>query len=626
MPRTKKATPAKPNAIIASAARVQGRSALRSTPQNQGNSEPWQTEAWSMLDSVGELEFYRIWKSNLMSRVTLTLVEYVPGEDGTLGPVPINLQGAELDEDQQRAVDAHNALFSGDAGQSQMMAALGGLLSVPGEAWLFGIVEPDLTDPDAPDQWRVLSQEEVRAVGDHWEVDRGDSRVEKYAMGDEEAGTDPEAIAIRIWAPHPRKAAYATTSVRSALPILRELRGLEQRTSADIDSRLMGNGLLVVPAEATFTTPNDKDDPDDPSTDPLMAGIIDIAITAIKDRNSPAAVAPGIIRAPANTIEHIKHITLSTPFDEKTLDLKNADLLRLSTSLDCPGDVLTGMTDVNHWSAWLLDDNNIKAHVEPQAELIVNALRTRYLWPALQGEAPTFDPALRRFGYLADTSALRARVDKSPSAQYLYDAKVITGAALARELGGFGGEDLLDPTSDEWQRRWLETAASGSVPPETTVKALQLLGVPVPDAPDAAAPAAVPAPPAPPELPPSNGVPDTKPGDGGGTEPAAPPAAAAATLLVASDLVCQRALERARNRVAKRSRSGVLRPVPAEQLSTCLAGAWEQVPWVAQVSGVDEEKLTAALEAYCSAVLTQGVAHDRRTLGRVLRGKGLIGG
>jgi hypothetical protein len=278
------------------------------------------------------------------------------------------------------------------------------------------------------------------------------------------------------------------------------------------------------------------------------------------------------------------------------------------------------MTDVNHWTGWLLDENNIKAHIEPLAEVIQHAVRTRYLWLALQGAADRFDPALRRFGYEVDTSALRQRVDKSPQAAYLHDQFVITDAALARETGNFAGDDLLVPGSEEFKRRWLEKIASGTASPETVVSAMQKLGLPVPDAPDpTTTPAAVSPPP-------------------GGAPPAieAPPAPVedrpipeqqqAATLLVASDLVVQRALERARNRVTKRSRSGALRPVPADQLDTCLAGAWEQVPMVASAAMVDETRLTECLDTYCRAALTEGAPHERMVLGRFLRARGLISG
>ena len=73
MPRPKKQHDG-PNSVIASAARVQaGRKKNR--PKSGANGEPWQTEAWLMLDTVGELEFYRQWVANACSRVTLSAVE-----------------------------------------------------------------------------------------------------------------------------------------------------------------------------------------------------------------------------------------------------------------------------------------------------------------------------------------------------------------------------------------------------------------------------------------------------------------------------------------------------------------------------------------------------------------------
>jgi hypothetical protein len=583
-----------PNSIIASAARVTSRKS-KQIPQNAG-AEPWQTEVWNLLDSVGELDFYRLWKANLFSRVSLRVVEVVDGQDQEVTSGP--------------AWDAHQALVGGDAGEAQLMAGFGSLLSIPGEAWLFGIVAPDLTDPETPDQWRVLSNEELTEQGGMWVVDRGDGQPERYRQGT--ADQEPEAIAIRVWNPHPRRAVLATSSVRAAIPILRAVRALDQRQGAEIDSRLAANGILVLPQEASFVSagPNvDPGNPTDPSQNPILAGIIDAAMTAISDRDHPAAVVPSIVQMPGDYIQYVRHITFTGTLDDKIIEKQDSYLGRLAKSLDCPGEVLTGMVDVNHWGMWLLDENNVKAHLEPGCELVVNALTTRYLWAVLQGQAERLDPALRRFQYRYDTSALRQRPDKSQPAAYLHDKLVITDAALARETGGFGGDDLLDPTSDEYRRRLMEQVAAGTAPPNAVTWALQQLGVGVPDPVEATAlpgaPAALPSPDAP---------------AGDRTLPVTPgaPGIAAAALLVPAHLMVTRALERARNRVTNRSRSGALRPVPAEQMDACLAGAWEQLPLVAAAVGVDERRLRDALETYTRTLLAEGRDHNPDRFGPYL--------
>jgi hypothetical protein len=599
MPRPSKAPPAKPNSLIASAARITNRKVRRPPQEQGGNSEPWQTEVWGLLDQVGELEFYRQWKTNLFSRIKVAPVEVLA--DGIEKPVT--------------------------AGMASMMGALGGLLAIPGEAWLFGRVADPTGDPEEPDQWRVLSSDEVTSTPGRWQIDRGDGDPETYAMGDPDAGTEPEAIGLRIWNPHPRRAVLAQSSCRSAIPVLRQLRALEQRAGAEIDSRLAGAGVIIVPSEATFSTPPTDGEPDDPNLDPLVAGLIDIAVTAIQDRNSPSAVAPGVIRMPGQYIEHVKHLTFNALLDDKLIEKIDAALKRLGTSLDCPGEVLNGMVDVNHWTGWLLDENNIKAHIEPGAETVVQAVTSKYLWPALQGDMPRFDPSLRRFQYRYDTSALRQRPDRSQQAEFLHDRVIITDAALARETGGFEGTDLLVAGSDEWKSRWLEKIAAGTVPPETVVAALQELGLDLPTPPDAG-PAAMPPGP---EVPPAIEAP-SPPGPAGGPpeQPATPPAAAAvepvlpsqrdlraAALILGCEPIVYRAIERAWNKAGKRGRTR--RPIARHQLDACLDGAWDRLPRVAAVLAVDEERLTEALNHYTRAVLSTGEEHSDDVFARVLQ-------
>src|SRR3546814_3591580 len=42
------------------------------------------------------------------------------------------------------------------------------------------------------------------------------------------------------------------------------------------------------------------------------------------------------------------------------------------------------MSDLNHWNAWISDENNLKVNTAPGAELIAGALTTGYLQPRLR--------------------------------------------------------------------------------------------------------------------------------------------------------------------------------------------------------------------------------------------------
>lgn len=599
MPRPKREPVEKPNSLVASAAQITSRRRV-GVPKESGTGG-WQAEAWTMLDMVGELEFYREWVANALSRVTLWVSE-------------VNAAGETVKTAEPLPLAALAALYDGDAGQPQMLGSLGGHIAIPGESWLVGLVEPPKT-ADGPDTWRVLSRDEVKSEGSTWVIDRGDGEVERYEDGSRE-GVPAQALVIRLWSPHPRKWAEATSSVRSALPILRELVGLSKKVAADIDSRLAGAGVLFVPSEMTFTSPLPGQAAEDPAGDPFVTALTDAMVAAMSDRGSPASVAPIVVKAPAQYLDKIKHITFWSEFSAEARELRGEAITRLASSLNVPAEVLTGLGDSNHWSAWLLDESAIKMHIEPLVGIITHGLTTRYLWPILQGNAPTLDPTMRRFKIEGDTSALRQRPNRSAEAQALHADMVITNEALARETG-FDTNDLLNPASEEYRQRMLQKTAQGVTTADVTVAALAQLGIPlVPKAsevdaatPTATGPQAVGPAPEPPAV--------------EQRQPPAQDAAAAiaqartAALVLGAEGIVTRALEKAWNKAGKR-RGGVRQPVPADQLDSALHGAWDRVPRVAAMTGVDPDRLLDTLNTYTRTLLATGAEHAPTEFAQVL--------
>ena len=469
----------------------------------------------------------------------------------------------------------------------------GASVAWPRGAWLCGLLEPP-DDPDGPDMWRVLARDEISEVGTKWQIDRGDGEPELY---------DREAVYVtRIWQPHPRRGVHANSSVRSALPILRELVGLSKRQAAIIDSRLAGNGILAVPTEITFAAPTSgdpeegEDAENDEQQDPFMASLIETMVAALENQGDASAVVPLVIKAPAEHLDKIKHITLSSMLDEKAIEQRKEIIGRLANSLDVPAEVLLGLADVNHWTGWLLDENAIKMHIEPILGTITRGLTTRYLWPVLQGKAERLDPALRRFRIIGDTSALRQRPNRSAEAGTAHAALTITNDAWARETG-FETDDLLDPASEEFKQRVLVNLALRGTP-EVAVAALDALGIVL-------------------------DVPEPTPLPGATTAPAAPAVeqrdprdlpeqSQAAALLAASEALVDRAVERGWNRAGRRG--AVRRPVDEDRLDACLADVWGLVPRVAALTGVDAARLHGTLDTYARDLLRTGAEHDPHTL------------
>jgi hypothetical protein len=140
--------------------------------------------------------------------------------------------------------------------------------------------------------------------------------------------------------------------------------------------------------------------------------------------------------------------------------------------MDMPPEVLTGTAEVNHWGAWQIEEAAIKAHTEPLLEVIVASLTTGYLHPFLQHEGVE-DWA--NYTFEADTTALRLRPNRSKEAFELWDRGALNVRTLLAE-NGFNPE--TDQPDEKERILWyLAKVAGGSTTPDQVAAALQKLGV-----------------------------------------------------------------------------------------------------------------------------------------------------
>jgi hypothetical protein len=203
-----------------------------------------------------------------------------------------------------------------------------------------------------------------------------------------------------------------------------------------------------------------------------MSEWIEIAATAIQNPGTASAVVPIPLVGPADALAAVKHVDFTLKIDEKIIEKRDSAIKRLATKLDMPAEVLLGMGDVNHWSAWQLEEGALKTHIAPVAELICDALTRGYLQPRL--EASGEDPAQWVVWY--DMSELALRPDRSGNAKDAYDRLEISGAALRRELG-FDEDDA--PEDDELKAQALKVIIK-TLPSGAASALAQLTGEEVP--------------------------------------------------------------------------------------------------------------------------------------------------
>jgi len=468
------------NSITASAVRITNKT-VASTSFRRTTHESWQDDGWSMYDLVSELRFVATTLAQRTSKAKL-FVGTVANDPGT-DPIPTE------DESKKQIL---SALGDGHLGLSRLVERLTINLFIPGDGWLVGIPKDmleeseaerdarevgngttpanqrgygEITSPQRVDRtpkdpaaevddepldqstlddldWRMLSIAEVQFMqGDLVQLRLGPTEQEIVRARPD------DLYLIRVWRPHPKYWWSADSPTRSALPVLRELVGLTMHISAQVDSRLAGAGLFVVPESASRAAKRAQGIPDDSPEDPFTDALIQSMLTPIGDRSNASAVVPLVVTAPDDVADKFHHITFDKPLDTEARPLREEAIRRLALGLDAPPELLLGTDGMNHWGAWLVQEEVVTAHIEPPLQLICDALTTQYLRPILVANGMSVDEA-EQWVIWYDVSDLIVRPNRSADAQVLYEKGAISAKAL-RKANGFDEEDAPKEEIDD---------------------------------------------------------------------------------------------------------------------------------------------------------------------------------
>ena len=435
------------------------------SPRRTAVPEEWQDEAWDMYDQVGEQRFLATTLAGRVSQARLFVGKY--DDHGDL---------IELDEksDTNNVRAILDAFGDNMSGRVQMLHRMAVNLFIAGEGWLVGIPQDviDRKHEEEADPTRRLGITPFGVPVDHDTEYEGvdlDSIVWRFLSNDEvtanttddtitvpidEAATEKiefdanELFLVRVWRPHPRRSSEADSPTRSVLPVLRELVGLTMHISAQIDSRLAGAGVLVIPesAKRAFKEAQglDADDQSDPFTDAM----IDAMTTAIADRSSASALVPLVISAADDSVDKFQHISFANQLDSAGKELRDEAIRRLALGQDAPPELLLGSGGMNHWGAWLVREDVVTTHIEPVLALIADALTTQYLWPVIDQTMDMDEVERESYVIWYDVSHMVVRPNRSDSAMKLYDSGAISDQAV-REATGFDDADAPAKESDK---------------------------------------------------------------------------------------------------------------------------------------------------------------------------------
>ncbi len=453
MPRQERQV--RPRSLVAAAKSYNVKRGRSKAGDSKRPGEEWQRAAWEFFDLIPEYHQACAVTGALLSRASLIVVER--GEDvggrATWAPTSNPYARAALDQ-----------LYGGPEGQSEMLRQFGLHFSVCGEGWLMG---PDNSAAADADDWQVAAATEISRTGGNWKVNG--------------KTVDDLGVVIRTWKAHPKDRSKADSPTRAILPTLSELLQLRKRIAAQIDSRLAGAGVLLLPSETEFPAgPTRQLNDGDPLSvrDSVQAGdaqgladlLLDVAQEAIQNPESASAMIPIIATAPGEYIDKAQLLTFWSELDKTAPKLRQELREEIARGMDIPVEVLLGGAGSNHWNMWLSDENSIKIHAEPLLKILTTSLTTEYLRKGLEGLVD--DP--KRFAIHADTSQMRMRPNRSKEAIELHDRLILSSAATARE-NGFDEADLM--SEDERAIALMLKTASGSTTPELVEAALRKAGL-----------------------------------------------------------------------------------------------------------------------------------------------------
>lgn len=418
-------------ALVASAKRIDF-SSPEDKKRYKKRSKNWQDEAWRYYDECGEIWFAANFVANCLRKIRL-----FAAVQPDISQPPVAIDDTASGPLGQAVVEVER-LGRADGGMGGIMAGLGLNLSVPGDCVLVGS-----EDETGVERWRVCSSDEVfvNAAG-QWAV-RGSPTDRKGSP------LDPEtSVAYRVWRRHPHWSMEADSPMRAILDVVEELLILSRAIRASARSRLAGAGMLLWPSESSLGTANPATTPEisGQAVDPVLADLMTAMLTPIGDEGTAAAVVPLLAKLPGDRIAQVRHLLFDRPIDPE-LARQRAELLkRIANGLDIPAEILLGMQDSNHWTAWQIDEQTFKAHLEPLVIQICGALTSEFLRPALGVTDPLESDVLVWY----DASALIGHPNRSQDAKDAHDRLVLSDAALAHYLG-FSDDDM--PTDEEIQER-----------------------------------------------------------------------------------------------------------------------------------------------------------------------------
>ena len=422
----------------------------------------WQLSSWTYFDSIPELGYGVDFKAHCVGRLRIFVAALSESGESDL-PIPIDDPTLEAPPEVIEACkNALRDLGNGRIALSNVMEAMSVNITVAGEAFLLGQEDP-ITGIVT---WSIRSIEEIVIYNDEVMLREGPmTNVGLLGL----VPLDPAyTVVTRMWNPHPRFKLLAQSEMRRLCNTCEDILIMRRIIRATGRSRLAGRGILLVPAELDIPVLND--DNSSLSGDDFISKLQDAMITPLRNEGDASAVVPLVIEGPAEVLKEFRWMDFASTFDEQAMKVRTELIENLATGLDIPAEIITGITDANHWTAYQVSTDTYRQHIEPHGIALVEMLTGAFLRPyfATCGLEPEVVNAwIERVVIWYDPTELVTPTDLSATALALHNVGVISNKTL-RDKSGFKDSDA--PSADEYlawliskQRTWPANLSLGVI-------------------------------------------------------------------------------------------------------------------------------------------------------------------
>lgn len=329
------------------------------------------------------------------------------------------------------------------------------LMKVPGQGFLTG-VRSGLDGTGDLDGYWFLSSSEIGREGDAASRARAREPLTwkmKRTGGSNSTGLSrliqPQDFYGRVWNPDHEFVEDAASPMQSINGMCEQLHTLTETIAGRLRQRFALAGILLIPNEINDAAiSGDKPRDGRYSSDKVMNYLIHVMTTNVVNHAQGIANIPILLKGPAAVLDMVRHLIMDATIAETDLQLRGELIGRILTALDQQQSAVEGMTDMNHFTAWTVGDEERRIAVQPDIENLCHILTRMILWKELKERKRTAG-TIMPWRVWFDLSASSVRSNLSEDARQGFDRLAVGPAYLRRQFGATS-EDA--PTDQEYVR------------------------------------------------------------------------------------------------------------------------------------------------------------------------------